>query len=134
VAAFGRHLVFAATGYSAEQAGSPDTGDTPHANTPAAVQALDALALLPLLTGLLGRRVSEELVGTLGVRRCGADTLFVDDVPHSSNDTAVGAGCRNDSLYIGGIDRCRADATGGRLLAQTQGRICSNLGTTKNRL
>lgn len=117
MAALGRHFVFAATGNSAEQTGSPDTGNTPHTNPPAAVQALDALALLPLLAILLGRGVAEELVGTLCVGRCGANTLFVHDVPHGTDDTTVGAGCRDDSLYIGGINRCCADAAGGRLLA-----------------
>lgn len=128
------HFVFAAAGHYAEQAGSPDTGNTPHANTPAAVQALDALALLPLLAVLLGRGVPEELVGTLCFRGCGADAFLVDDVPHSANDTAVGAGCRNDSLHIGGIDRCGTNATSRGLLAQTQGCVCSDLGTTENSL
>lgn len=100
VATFCRHLIFTAASYPAKQAGSPDSGNSPHANTPATIETLNALALLPLLETLSGGGVSEEVVCTLGVRRCGADTFLINNMPHSSNDTAVGARRGNDGFNI----------------------------------
>lgn len=100
MAAFGRHLIFTAASYPAKQAGSPDSGNSPHANTPTAIEALDALALLPLLEALFGCGGSEEMVCAFGVGRCGAYTLLINNMPHSSNDTAVGARRGNNGLNI----------------------------------
>lgn len=126
------YFFFGTTGYPAEYVGTPNTGDTPHAHSPAAVQALDALALLALLLLALGCRLAEEVVGTLCVGGGAADAFFVDDVPHCSDYAAVGAWCWHDGLNVGGVDRCCVDATTGRLLAQTERGVGGDLGAAKN--
>lgn len=107
------YFFFGTTGYPAEYVGTPDTGDTPHACSPAAVQALDALALLALVLIALGCRLAEDVVGTLCVGGGAADAFFVDDVPHCADDATVGARCWHDGLDVGGVDGCCVDATAG---------------------
>lgn len=107
------NFFFVTTSHSAENIGAPHASDTPHTHPPATVEALNTLTLLPLLDLFLGDGLTENSTSTLGIRRRGADTLFVDDVPHRTYDTAVGAGSGNNSLDISSIDGCRIDATTG---------------------
>lgn len=127
-------FIFAAAGNNAEETGAPYPGDTPHANPPAAIQTLDALALLSFLQLVLGGGFTEELAGSLGVGRGRADAFFVDDVPHGSHDAAVGAWGGDDGLDVGGVDGSSADAAAGGFLAQTQRCVGCDLGATKHRL
>jgi hypothetical protein len=55
-------------------------------------------------------------------------------MPHCANDTAVGARGWNDGFNVGCINRRRADATAGRLLAQAQRGVCGNLCATEHGL
>lgn len=98
------HFVFTATGNAAQETGAPDTGDTPHSNSPAAVQTLDTLALLALLHLALGSRFTDDLAGALGVGGSRADAFLMDDVPHRAYNAAVGARGGDDGFHIGGID------------------------------
>lgn len=127
-------FVFAAAGNDAEETGAPDPRDTPHANPPAAVQTLDALALLSLLQLALGGGLADELAGTLGVGRSRADALFVDDVPHGSHDAAVGAWGGDDGLDVGDIDGGGAHASAGGFLAQAQRCVGCDLGAAEHGL
>ena len=96
------HFLLAGACNSPQETGTPDTSDAPHAYSPSAVQALDSLALLPLLA--LGGRLADDLVGAFRVGGSRAHAFFVDDVPHGAHDTAVSARCWNNGLDVGGID------------------------------
>lgn len=99
MSAFHCDFFFTATGHPAEQAGAPNASNPPHPNTPATIQAPDALSLLAFLK-VLRRRSAEKLVCARSLGRVDTDALLVDYVPHSSNNATVGTRGGDDSLNV----------------------------------